>query len=39
MISGEPGIGKTALIDTFVAQVRSTQAVWVGYGQCIEHLE
>jgi DNA-binding winged helix-turn-helix (wHTH) protein/predicted ATPase len=37
MISGEPGIGKTALIDTFVAQVSATEQVWVGYGQCIEH--
>jgi predicted ATPase len=37
MISGEPGIGKTALLDTFVAQVSATQQVWIGYGQCIEH--
>jgi predicted ATPase/DNA-binding winged helix-turn-helix (wHTH) protein len=37
MIIGEPGIGKTALIDTFVAQVGAMEQVWVGHGQCIEH--
>jgi predicted ATPase/DNA-binding winged helix-turn-helix (wHTH) protein len=34
---GEPGIGKTALVETFVAQVRTTEDVWVGHGQCIDH--
>ena len=37
MIMGEPGIGKTALLDTFVAQVSAIEHVWVGHGQCIEH--
>jgi predicted ATPase/DNA-binding winged helix-turn-helix (wHTH) protein len=37
MISGEPGIGKTALLDTFVSQVSVMEPVWVGHGQCIEH--
>jgi DNA-binding winged helix-turn-helix (wHTH) protein/predicted ATPase len=37
MIVGEPGIGKTALVQTFVAQVRATEAVWVGHGQCLDH--
>ena len=36
LIAGEPGIGKTALVDAFVAQVRATADVWVGHGQCIE---
>ena len=36
-IVGEPGIGKTALVETFVAQVRATEDVWVGHGQCIDH--
>jgi len=36
LISGEAGIGKTTLVDAFVAQVTVEQTVWVGYGQCIE---
>jgi predicted ATPase len=36
-IVGEPGIGKTALVDTFVAQMSATEDIWVGYGQCIDH--
>src|SRR5262249_23786111 len=34
---GEPGIGKTALVETFVAQVSATEDVWVGHGQCLDH--
>jgi predicted ATPase len=37
MIVGEPGIGKTALVDTFVTQVSATEDVWVGHGQCLDH--
>jgi DNA-binding winged helix-turn-helix (wHTH) protein/predicted ATPase len=37
MIVGEPGIGKTALVEAFVAQMSATEDVWVGYGQCIDH--
>ena len=37
MLVGEPGIGKTALVETFVAQVRATEDVWVGHGQCMDH--
>jgi hypothetical protein len=33
-IAGEPGIGKTALMDTFVAHPTVTENVWVGHGQC-----
>ena len=36
-IAGEPGIGKTALMDTFVAHLSTTENVWVGHGQCIDH--
>jgi DNA-binding winged helix-turn-helix (wHTH) protein/predicted ATPase len=37
-VSGEPGIGKTALLDAFAARARSAAPlVWVGRGQCIEH--
>src|SRR5262249_6509736 len=37
VIAGEPGIGKTALVHTFVAQVLAAEDVWVGYGQCLDH--
>lgn len=37
MITGEPGIGKTALVEAFVAEVTATEDVWVGHGQCVEH--
>jgi DNA-binding winged helix-turn-helix (wHTH) protein/predicted ATPase len=36
-ITGEAGIGKTTLVDAFVAQVTATAAVWSARGQCIEH--
>jgi predicted ATPase len=36
-VTGEAGIGKTTLVDAFVAQVAATAAVWLGRGQCIEH--
>src|SRR5262245_8025634 len=35
-VTGEAGIGKTTLVDAFVAQVVATEAVWLGHGQCIE---
>jgi DNA-binding winged helix-turn-helix (wHTH) protein len=37
MLVGEPGIGKTALVDAFVAQISASEDVWVGHGQCIDH--
>ena len=36
-VIGEPGIGKTALVEAFLQQVASDQGVWIGRGQCIEH--
>jgi DNA-binding winged helix-turn-helix (wHTH) protein len=36
IIAGEPGIGKTALVDTFVAQVSAGEDLDVGHGQCVE---
>jgi DNA-binding winged helix-turn-helix (wHTH) protein/tetratricopeptide (TPR) repeat protein len=36
IIAGEPGIGKTALVDTFVAQVAAVENLRVGHGQCVE---
>jgi predicted ATPase len=35
-LTGEVGIGKTTLVDAFVAQVAATEEVWLGQGQCIE---
>jgi predicted ATPase len=35
-VTGEAGIGKTTLVDAFVAQVMAPAAVWGGRGQCIE---
>jgi predicted ATPase len=42
-VTGEPGIGKTALVDTFLSglsrqEVSSlTPTPWIGHGHCIEH--
>lgn len=39
LVSGEPGIGKTTLIQQFlqlVTQRPTTATVWVGHGQCVE---
>jgi DNA-binding winged helix-turn-helix (wHTH) protein/tetratricopeptide (TPR) repeat protein len=36
IIAGEPGIGKTALVDAFVAQVSAGEDLRVGHGQCVE---
>jgi tetratricopeptide (TPR) repeat protein len=36
IIAGEPGIGKTALVDTFVTQVAAVEALMLGHGQCVE---
>jgi len=35
-ITGEAGIGKTTLVDTFVAQLAGQAPLWLGRGQCIE---
>jgi predicted ATPase len=35
-LTGEAGIGKTTLVDAFVAQVAATEEIWLGQGQCIE---
>lgn len=35
-ITGEAGIGKTALVDTFMDHVAATSDLWVSRGQCIE---
>jgi len=35
-ITGEVGIGKTTLVDAFVAQAAVRAELWIGRGQCIE---
>jgi predicted ATPase/DNA-binding winged helix-turn-helix (wHTH) protein len=37
LVTGEAGVGKTTLVDAFVHQLASTEALWLGRGQCIEH--
>jgi tRNA A-37 threonylcarbamoyl transferase component Bud32/predicted ATPase len=38
-IAGEPGIGKTTLVEEFIADVRSASgAAWLGRGRCSERL-
>jgi len=36
-VTGEPGIGKTTIIESFVAQIRSGGRTAVALGQCVEH--
>ncbi len=36
-VTGEPGIGKTSLVEAFAARAAATPAVWIARGQCIEH--
>ena len=36
-VTGEPGIGKTTLVDAFVVQLADDPAIWIARGQCIEH--
>ena len=35
-LSGEPGIGKTTVVDHFLAQLSAPEALFVARGQCIE---
>ena len=35
-VNGEPGIGKTTVVDLFLDAVRQTQTVRIGRGQCLE---
>jgi hypothetical protein len=39
-VTGEPGIGKTAVVEAFLLGVRDWGlgiGLWIGQGQCIEH--
>lgn len=35
-ITGEPGIGKTTLVDAFVSMSAPTEIAWVAQGRCVE---
>lgn len=37
MVTGEPGIGKTTLVQAFVQAAQAWPGLWVGRGQCVEH--
>jgi hypothetical protein len=36
-VTGEPGIGKTSVIEAFLAQAAQDPHLWIAQGQCIEH--
>lgn len=36
-ITGEAGLGKTTLVETFLEEARHKATFWIGQGQCIEH--
>jgi predicted ATPase/DNA-binding winged helix-turn-helix (wHTH) protein len=36
-VTGEPGLGKTTLVEAFLQDLNDYGALWVGRGQCIEH--
>src|SRR5499433_1597965 len=36
-LTGEPGIGKTAVVEAFAAQLSTDPTVWLASGQCVEH--
>src|SRR5262245_18133250 len=36
-ITGEPGLGKTAVVNAFVEDVAGAGDVWLARGQCIDH--
>jgi DNA-binding winged helix-turn-helix (wHTH) protein/predicted ATPase len=35
-VSGEAGIGKTALVDAFAQSIASDRSIWISRGQCLE---
>ena len=37
LVTGEPGLGKTSVVETFVRAACDRASLWVGHGQCLEH--
>lgn len=35
-VTGEPGIGKTTVVETFLSQIAPSGKIWIGRGQCVE---
>ena len=38
-VTGEPGLGKTTLVESFLAELTDDPTVWVARGQCIEQFD
>jgi predicted ATPase len=36
-VTGEAGLGKTTLVDTFLEAINADGSLWIGHGQCLEH--
>src|SRR6266446_1721212 len=36
-VTGEVGIGKTTVVEAFVASLNAKNNLWIGRGQCVEH--
>lgn len=36
-VTGEPGIGKTTVVEAFLSQVAATTPIRIGRGQCVDH--
>ena len=36
-MTGETGLGKTTLVETFLQELAGYGVLWIGLGQCIEH--
>lgn len=36
LVAGDAGVGKTTLLDAFLADVRTRTDAWIGHGQCLE---
>jgi predicted ATPase len=38
LVSGDLGVGKTTLVQQFLARLSAAGAIWVGQGQCVDHV-
>jgi predicted ATPase len=35
LLRGEAGLGKTTVVETFLAQIAAVPGLWLGWGQCL----
>jgi predicted ATPase len=35
-VTGEPGIGKTTLVESFLTKLQTRSGLYIGRGQCVE---